>query len=183
MHKHEMISGAAMLKIAKTLQQLNFSSLMDIYIEGNVENGRYNYPEMSAQEQLREAEQDFYQYLQSVFFRQEDSYYAIWEADGCYRSALRLEPYADGLLLCALETAPESRRQGYASALIKAVLEHLSARGSGVVYSHVSKRNVPSLKVHEKCGFEIIKDHAVYSDGSVLNSHVTLACVYEKSET
>ena len=156
---------------------------MEIYTEGNIENGRDNYPGMSVQEQLREAEQDFYQYLQSVFFRQKDSFYAIWEADDRYCSALRLEPYADGLLLCALETVPEARRQGYASALIKTVLEYLSGQGSGVLYSHVSKRNVPSLKVHEKCSFEIIKDHAVYSDGSVLNSHVTLACVYEKSET
>ena len=172
-----------MLKIIKSMHELRFSELMQVYLEGNIENGRELYPDYSSAEQLREAEQDFYQYLASVFFRQENSFYAVWEADDRYTAALRLEPYADGLLLCALETAPDARRKGYATELIHAVQAHLAEQGSGTVYSHVSKRNAASLAVHQKCGFQIHKDHAVYSDGTVLHSSLTLIFPYKKSET
>lgn len=156
---------------------------MNVYAEGNILNGREFYPKESAQQQLCNAEQDFYHYLRSVFFRQSDSCYAIWEAQGHYASALRLEPYSDGYLLCALETAPDVRKRGYAEALISAVQKHLAAQGRGVLYSHVSKKNAASLAVHRKCGFQIVMDHAVYSDGSVHQNSYTLAYVYKKSET
>ena len=77
---------------------------------------------------------------------------------------------ADGLLLEALETAPACRRHGYAAALVRAVME---VYGEKKIYSHVSKRNTPSLRVHEKCGFRRIAEHAVYADGSVMQNHVT----------
>ena len=172
-----------MLKIVRSLGQLNFSALMNVYAEGNILNGKEFYPNESAQQQLCNAEQDFYHYLKSVFFRQSDSCYAIWEAQGRYVSALRLEPYSDGYLLCALETAPSDRRKGYAKALVTAVQKHLSQQGSGILYSHVSKKNAASLAAHRACGFQIILDHAVYSDGSVCQNSYTLAYSYEKSET
>ena len=172
-----------MLKIVRSLGQLNFSSLMNVYSEGNILNGKEFYPNESAQQQLFYAEQDFYQYLRDVFFRQSDSFYAIWEVQGRYVSALRLEPYSDGYLLCALETAPNDRQKGYATALVAVVQKYLAQQGSGILYSHVSKRNTASLAVHRKCGFQIVMDHAVYSDGSILQDSFTLAYPYEKSET
>jgi len=172
-----------MLRIMRSLSQLDFSQLMHVYEEGNISNGRELYPHLSSYEQLRMAEQDFYQYLMTVFFRQKDSFYAVWELKGHYKAALRMEPYSDGFLLCALETAPDSREHGYATALVLEVLDYLSQQGSGTVYSHVSKRNQSSLAVHKKCGFEIIKDYAVYSDGSVLQNCFTLTNMYKKSET
>lgn len=90
---------------------------------------------------------------------------------GEYISALRLEPYKDGLLLEALETAPRHRRKGYGYQLLKAVLNAFPDRK---IYSHVSKRNVPSLAIHEKCGFRKISDAAAYIDGSVNERAVTL---------
>lgn len=171
-----------MLSIVRTMSSLRFSELMDVYLEGNLENGNDCYPSLPPEERLRRAEEDFYHYLNSVFFCQSDSYYAIWEVDGCYKAALRLEPYSDGLLLCALETAPKERRRGYGTQLIRAVQKHLMEHGSGKLYSHVSKRNAASLSVHKKCDFKILKDHAVYSDGSVMNNSFTLVYVYEKSE-
>lgn len=172
-----------MLRIMRSRSQLDFSQLMHVYEEGNISNGRELYPHLSYNEQLCMAEQDFYQYLMTVFFRQKDSFYAVWESEWRYRAALRIEPYSDGLLLCALETAPDSRDHGYATALVHEVLKYLSQKGSGTVYSHVSKRNQPSLAVHKKCGFEIIKDYAVYSDGSVIHNCFTLANMYKESET
>ena len=98
-------------------------------------------------------------------------------------SALRVEPYQSGMLICGLETLPELRRQGYASKLILAVLRYLATIGNMQVFSHVSKRNLSSLGTHLKCGFEILKNHAVYTDGSVLHTSYTLLFEYKKSET
>jgi RimJ/RimL family protein N-acetyltransferase len=115
-------------------------------------------------------EQDFYQYLRECFFTTEGAIYALWSPAGEYVSALRLEPYQDGLLLEALETAPGQRRKGYAADLITAVLQMV---GETKVYSHVSKRNTASLRTHEKCGFHRVLEHAVYADGSVLTTSCT----------
>lgn len=160
-----------MLILARSIRDLSFSRLMEVYIEGNLENAEEFYPDLTEGQKLMQAEQDFYQYLNKVFFRTSDAVYAIWEEQGTYVSALRLEPYRDGLLLEALETAPPSRRQGYAVELIRAVQEQFPNQR---VYSHVSKKNAASLQVHEKCGFRRISEYAVYIDGSVNRRACTL---------
>ena len=172
-----------MLKLIYRMSQLKFSELMDVYAEGNRENGAELYPHLPMYAQIQEAEQDFYRYLNDIFFRQEGAFYAVWEESGSYRTALRMEPYQDGLLLCALETAPDDRRRGYAVNLIRAVLNHLELIGSVKVYSHVSKKNFPSIMAHKNCGFTVLLDHAVYSDGSVLHNSYTLVYETIKSET
>ena len=160
-----------MLILAQSIRDLSFSKLMGVYIEGNLENAEEFYPDLPEGQKLMQAEQDFYQYLNEVFFRTSGAVYAIWEAQGSYVSVLRLEPYRDGLLLEALETAPPSRRQGYAEKLIRAVQEQFSNQR---IYSHVSKKNAASLQVHEKCGFRRISEYAAYIDGSVNQRACTL---------
>ena len=160
-----------MLILARSIRDLSFSRLMEVYIEGNLENAEEFYPNLTEGQKLMQAEQDFYQYLNEVFFRTSDAVYAIWEEQGTYVSALRLEPYRDGLLLEALETAPPSRRQGYAEKLIRAVQKQFSNQR---IYSHVSKKNAASLRVHEKCGFRRISEYAAYIDGSVNQRACTL---------
>ncbi len=152
-----------MLHLANSLQQLCFGDLMEVYIEGNLEK--------AVQSGLLRAEQDFYQYLKECFFSTPRAVYAIWEEQGEYISALRLEPYKDGLLLAALETAPKHRRKGCATRLIQAVLTRFEDEK---IYSHVNKDNAASLAVHEKCGFQKISDTATYLDGSVSAQSVTL---------
>ena len=164
-----------MLNIAKNMRDLSFSKLMEVYREGNLENGRDLWPDLPEGQQLIRAEQDFYNYLTQVFFPSRGAVYAIWEEKGSYLCALRLEPYKDGLLLEALETHPEHRRKGYAQLLIYAVRERT---GSTKIYSHVHKSNIPSLKVHQKCGFQRIQEYAVYVDGSFNNRCCTL-CLEE----
>lgn len=164
-----------MLVVANNLKDFTFGKLMEVYREGNLENAQDLWPEEPEGRQLALAEQEFYQYLQQVFFRTEGAMYLIWEDTGHYVSALRLEPYRDGLLLEALETAPEQRRKGYASKLLYVALEFASGHK---IYSHVHKRNVPSLAVHEKVGFTRILEYAVYADGSVNDRCCTLC--YER---
>ena len=107
-----------MLQIVRRLEELDFSAIMDIYIEGNLEKA-----EEYGDGGLLRAEREFYDYLREDFFRQRDAFYAVWKVGGRYVSALRLEPYGDGWLLEALETAPAHRKQGYAKALVRAVLD------------------------------------------------------------
>lgn len=153
-----------MLLIAKSLRELDFRQLMDIYEEGNRENAREQYPQMPVEQGVGEAEQDFYALLKDGFFSSPDAFYGIWAVDGRYVSALRMEPYRDGWLVEAVETKPQCRRKGYAGELMKAVFAHLQ---TGKVYSHIHKKNLPSQKLHEGFGFLRCSDQAVYIDGSV----------------
>ena len=159
-----------MLFIAKQLHEISFGALMEVYREGNLQNGALMYPDLPESQQIFNAEQAFYQFLAEGFFPVKGAVYAMWVVDGKYVSALRLEPYEDGLLLEALETAPEHRRKGYGEKLMRAVQDAFPQK----IYSHVSKRNKASLAIHKKCDFRHIQDHARYIDGSVSNNAVTL---------
>ena len=154
-----------MLEIIKSLKELPFGELMAVYEEGNRENGADRYPKLPENLQLLEAEQDFYAYL-ACFFRQEDSFYVLWRQDNTLVSALRIEPYQDGWLLAALETRPDCRNRGYAKALVKELLSYLEKASCLPVYSHISKPNISSQKVHISCGFREILPYSVYADGT-----------------
>lgn len=160
-----------MLRCIYSMKELPFGALMAVYEQSNQENGEEFWPDLSAGERLLRAEQEFYQYLQQVFFQTEGAFYCLWEVKGRPVCALRLEPYRDGMLLEALETAPEQRRKGYATALIRAALAQV---GTVKIYSHVGKRNEASLKTHIACGFRRISEQAVYADGSVNDRCCTL---------
>jgi GNAT superfamily N-acetyltransferase len=147
---------------------------MDLYFEGNCENAKGKYQNDDLNVAILKVEQDFYQYLREVFFATEGAIYAVWEEQGAYLSALRLEPFSDGLLLEALETHPEYRRKGYAKKLIDAVLPNLRHKNIKAVYSHVNKRNTASLQTHISCGFQRISEQATYIDGSVTKTSCTM---------
>jgi len=87
--------------------------------------------------------------------------------------AVRFEPYRDGLLLEALETAPDERNKGYAKQLLSDGLAYLRKRGSMTVYSHIHKKNKASVSVHTACGFRPISNCAVFIDGSVSGEYLT----------
>lgn len=163
-----------MLYTARHLRELSFEQLMAVYREGNEENGRILAPFDTQARQLQLAEEDFYSYLRDVFFPTPGALYAVWTVQGRYVSALRLEPYKDGLLLEALETAPQERGKGYAAALIRAVQALLRDRGVSYLYSHVGKQNAASLKTHQRCGFQIVTDSAAYLDGTVSSRAYTM---------
>lgn len=165
------MSGTEKLIVARSMNELSFGKLMEVYAEGNLENGRDFWPYEPEARQIALAEQEFYNYLRQVFFRTPGAGYLIWEENGHYVSALRLEPYRDGRLLEALETTPHYRRKGYAVKLVLAALEYM---GNIKIYSHVGKKNIPSLRTHESCGFRRILEYAVYADGSVNDRCCTL---------
>ena len=144
------------LKIVRSLRDLQFSKLLDVYSE-SLDSA------CGSNQKRLDAEQDFYAFLR-VFFQK--GFYAVWEENGHYISALRLEPYKDGFLLEAVETAPDFRDQGYAKKLLKAVLEYIREQEICPIYSHVAKDNLPSLSLHTACGFRKVANMAAYIDGS-----------------
>ncbi len=155
-----------MVKYIKRLQDLDFSMLMHVYEETNLEFG-------GAFGQL-EAEQAFYQYLRDVFFRTDGAFYAVWIEADCYVCALRIEPYRNGYILAGLETMPSKRCEGYATMLVKAVAEHLLEElPNTIIYAHIKKNNLPSQRVHIRCGFQKTADSAAYIDGSVSSDAYT----------
>ena len=153
-----------MLTLAVSLRMLRFSELMEVYSETNSKEAENRFGD-PAGFGLQQVEQDFRAYLQHVFFRTKGAVYALWEYSGRYVCALRLEPYRDGLLISALETHPGFRRRGYACSLITQI-QNAFPQGTKL-YSHVEKRNIPSMRVHEQTGFQCISNQAVYLDGSV----------------
>ena len=150
-----------MLRVITKMGQLPFGALKRIYLHSNTQAANADYP--NRPDGLLQAEMDFYDYLRNDFFRVEGAYYCLWEIDGKPVSALRLEPYRDGLLLTGLETDPEQRGKGYAGALMAAALERVDKP----VYSHIERNNLASVRAHEKCGFEKVTNFAVLLDGSV----------------
>lgn len=152
-----------MLLIIQDHRLLDYGQLMTVYEESNRQKGAEICPFGDAAEQLLLAEQSFYSYVCDIL-RDKHTVCAIWAPGGKYQTVLRLEPYSDGLLVTALETAPAARQKGYATLLLQSVKE----RFCGVrLYSHIDLNNVASICVHEKCGFRRILDHARFLDGSV----------------
>ena len=146
-----------MLRRLETFARVDGRRLMDIYREDNIENTDYFYPDMKDKAQaLARVEQDFLHYLETDFFSKPGNTYWVLEEDGVWVSALRLSEIAPGdYCLEALSTHPDFRRQGCAARLLEAVLAELKKEGPFRLRDCVGKKNVPSLGVHEKCGFRI----------------------------
>ena len=89
-------------------------------------------------------------------------------------SALRTEPYQDGVLLFNLETSKDHRRQGYATKLVKAVIAEIRKYKSTPIYVHIEKQNISSLHLHENIGFEICAEYGKLIDGTVSHRYYTL---------
>lgn len=153
-----------MLLLATKLHELTFSSLMEVYSETNQDSAKHDWGNLPDSFALQQAEQAFYLYLKDEFFRTKGACYAVWKKNDVYVCALRLEPYKDGFLMEALETHPDHRRKGYARELIQAVFALFP---DCKIYSHVHRKNIASLQLHEVCGFRKILDHAAFVDGSV----------------
>lgn len=163
-----------MLKIVKSIYELNTEQFLAVYDESLRKSEQELYREYSAVQQLKLGEDDLVAYLRDDFFRQRDAFCAFWIVDGVYTSGLRVEPYRDGVLLHALETAPAARKMGYAFSLVSAVSGYLRQEKCIAVYSHIHKRNLPSLRLHKKCGFHQVSDTAVYIDGTVTQNSCTM---------
>ncbi len=161
-----------MLQCYYSLNDLDFSKLMQVYSEGNLLKTQ----ERNGPATIAAVEQEFYNYLADVFFRTKRAFYAVWVDAGTYISAVRVEPYCDGVLLSALETCPEMRHAGYAQKLIRAIQKQFLEGNQQVqVYAHISRNNHASICTHTACDFQKILDYAIYLDGTVSSFADTFA--------
>lgn len=145
-----------MLTVAKSMGQLWFSQLAEVY-----------------ETETLEAEQALYDFLRHDFFP--NGICCLWEEKGRYVAALRLQPWKDGWLLEGLQTHRAHRSKGYAKALVLASLENVNTQK---VYVHIQRQNAASIALHTACGFRKIWNYATYLDGSVYHSADTY--LYEK---
>ncbi|MBO4887199.1 MAG: GNAT family N-acetyltransferase [Firmicutes bacterium] len=139
---------------------LNKRKLMDVYAESNYENTEYFFPDESNKETaVQKVEAGFMDYLKDEFFSLNEAAYWILEENDVWCSALRTCKILNGsYYLEALETRPDLRGKGYGAKLLSGVLNALEKDGPFRLCDCVSKKNVASLKTHEKCGFHIVSE-------------------------
>ena len=164
-----------MLRVYRSMADLPFGKLMGIYAQTNRERGQ-QWSDEAEEFRIVLAEREFYAYLRQCFFTLPSARYFVWEEQGRAVSAVRCEAYSDGVLLTALETAPEYRRKGCATALLQAVLLQL---GQEKVYVHIRQDNKASLAVHLRCGFAKVKSGARLLDGSYSRNYDTYMAEYK----
>ena len=159
-----------MLLIVERISGLNMDALKRIYVQTM---DRMDTDRSGSFGADSSADQCFMENLR-LFFQIRNAKLYIWEDSGIPVAALRCEPYGDGVLISNLETIPEMRGRGYAKALLSAVIRDLRNWRVYKVYSHVGKRNKPSLSVHNFCGFQICSDYAKLLDGTVSQNYYTM---------
>ena len=148
-----------MLLRIKKYSEINERKLMDIYAEGNLENVEYFYPEETDKNIGVKKVEGFLEFLKNKFFNKEDATYWILVENEVWISAARtcfIKP--EIIYLEALETIPNERNKGYASKLLNELIGALKKEGKFRLCDCVSKKNIPSLKTHEKCGFKIVSE-------------------------
>lgn len=162
-----------MLKIINSMAELDTEQLLSVYRQ-TIFNQQTNHNCDDALSFPLQAEADFLAYLREDFFPTKGAFYCVWVVDGGYASAVRFEPYQDGLLLESLETKPAERRKGHAMKLVVESLKILTQSDYRTVYSHIAKRNKPSIALHKCCGFKVFWDSATLIDGTVSSQYCTM---------
>ena len=138
------VKKSDMLIVARKLSELRFSALTELYEIESLQK-----------------EQDLYAYLREELFPR--GMCCIWQAQGRYVSALRLQPWGDGWLLEGLQTHSAYRRNGYGKQLVTEALRDLNLPK---VYVHIQRNNVASVSLHIACGFQKCKHSRRYPSGS-----------------
>jgi ribosomal protein S18 acetylase RimI-like enzyme len=149
-----------MLTTITDYQKLNTRKLMDVYSESNYENTDYFFPEEADKKAaVQKVEEGFLNYLENDFFNLTNATYWVFEVNDVWVSALRTCKIQEGLYyLEALETHPDHRRKGYGTMLLSSVADLLKKDGPFRLCCCVSKKNIASLKTHEKSGFQIVSE-------------------------
>lgn len=139
-----------------------YRMIHSVYPEASYEIAKDKHPKMQdLSEAIREEEQYFVEKFLGKFMSKNENTYYVWEVDGEWVSALRLTKLDGYYFMEALETAPEHRKKGYASELIKAVIQKFEEVGPTVIRSNVRKTNAASLATHQKCGFVIEGENGI----------------------
>lgn len=148
-----------MLSIIEKFKDINYDQILSVYAEQVCDFA---------------AEKAFLEDM-DLFFRIPNVFCFLWTVQSRYVTCVRVEPYMDGCLMTCLETAPESRRRGYARSLIQSAAEYLQHNGFSAIYVHIAKNNSASLQLHHKAGFSVVADYGRLVDGTISQKYFTLA--------
>lgn len=134
-------------------------------------------------EALAKVETDYLSYIKNEFFSSESNAYVIYESDNIWLSALRLYRLRDGFYYIeALETHPKYRRKGYGARLLAGLVDMLKEQGSFKICDCAGKKNLVSLSVHKRCGFEITDEIGHdYLNNETDDRCYSLQYVYQRS--
>ena len=168
-----------MFSVYSSSIDLCYEQLNQVYRESSLENAASWYPEMSPADALRKYEQGHQDYLEQEFFPHGGMLMVLSQEQ--YVSALRLYPQEpERFYMEALETRPDARNRGFSKLLLHEMMLYLNERSCVCsVRSHVSKRNLPSLRAHASVGFHAEADY-VMEDGVRDGSRLSL--VWENSQ-
>ena len=148
-----------MLVIIRRYEDLDEKKLMEVYAGSNGENAEEFWPGEDRACAVQKVEQGFLDFLRTEFFTGPCPAYWIWEEEGRWVSALRTNRLEPGFYyLEALETRPDSRRQGCAARLLGEVIRALKEQGPFRLCDCVHKENLASLQTHAACGFRIVSE-------------------------
>ena len=155
-----MFLGGFMLCEIKKYDAVDERKLMDLYYEDNLMNIKWFCPEVTNKEEaIKLIEKDYLFFLKSEFFKRDNVSLWVLIHEDVWVSALRLYKISDNeYFIEALATHPYYRHQGFASKLIIGIINELKKNGSFTIYSEANKKNIASIKTHQKCGFEIVSD-------------------------
>lgn len=162
-----------MLVDIKRFSDIDTTALIAVYSQTIHQNAYKFHRNHADHERSILAEEQFIDDLRD-FFQLPNAKVFLWQIDDRCVSALRSEPYLNGVLITHLETAPDMRGRGYAKKLLASVIQYLQKLGVRKIYSHVGKQNAPSIAVHRSNGFYVQKDCATLLDGTVSQNFYTL---------
>ncbi len=130
------------------------------YIYSNRENTAFFCPDIKDPEEARrKVEEGFLEYLENDFLKKEGNSICVLEESGIWQSALRLNCIRESFYYIeTIETRPGSRRKGYASRLLGALIDDLKKGGSFTLVDSVANTNTASLNTHLATGFRIAGD-------------------------
>lgn len=165
----------------QSMTEDEYRKLMAIYAESNRENIGYFFPELKDEKLgVQKVEEQFVAFMKTDFFSEKDHCYYILSVDDEWVAAMRFIRLAEhSYFLEALETKPEQRRKGYATALFTRVIRKHRPEGSFTVKSIVSKHNEASLAFHEKVGF---KPEGMPSHSPMADQKLGFTYIYEAPE-
>ena len=159
-----------MLILAHNRDELRMTELAELYGNDLQVPWQDDLPEEPDAESLAQLRGEFTVYLSARFFSKPEilpgirPFYAVWEVEGNYVSALRVHVYSQGLSLEALCTAAGERGKGYATELLKATAAHLARLGHFDLYALVPKHGKQVQRILQSAGFVRILDYGTRQD-------------------
>jgi ribosomal protein S18 acetylase RimI-like enzyme len=136
----------------KNLTNHEKEAWFEVYNNGLVEDRGFSLNDPKIDQIKEEIKQDYFkflhEYIRSEYFR---AYFLLFEGDKIV-SLCRVLPKTV-LYLEGLETHRDYQNRGYATILLKEVLNYLKEAEYMCLRSNVTKHNHASIKLHQKLGF------------------------------